>query len=127
VTRASGQTAGVDDFTPRASPDPLRKRLRVGHTSERGAINAVRTLFEGNGLVVDKVDARSDYGRDLIVDVTGGHEITGTVVGVQVKGDRRYIHDGLWKMPVKPKGLCYWPELSVPVFGILWNTDTGRA
>ena len=44
-----------------------RKRLRVGHVSERGGINAVRTLLEAHGMVVDEVDGRSDYGRDLNV------------------------------------------------------------
>lgn len=51
-----------------------RKRLRVGHVSERGAINAVRTLLERHGLVVIEVDGRGDYGRDLLVDVIEGGE-----------------------------------------------------
>ncbi len=75
----------------RAAPDAPRKRLRVGHVSERGAINAVRALFERYGLVVDEVEGRSDYGRDLIVDITEDSAITGAVIGVQVKGDRRFV------------------------------------
>ncbi|MDT7718710.1 MAG: hypothetical protein QOH09_4702 [Pseudonocardiales bacterium] len=54
-----------------ASPEPpTRKKLRVGHRSERGGINAVRSLLERHGMVVDEVDGRSDYGRDLNVDLT---------------------------------------------------------
>ena len=79
-----------------------RKRLRVGHLSERGAINAVRTLLERHHLVVDEVEGRSDYGRDLIVDITEDEEITGAVIGVQVKGDRRFIREPDWELPATP-------------------------
>lgn len=103
-----------------------RKRLRVGHVSERGGVNAVRTLLEAHGLVVAEVDGRSDYGRDLIVDITEAGEITGAVIGVQVKGDRRFIRDGCWELPATPKDLRYWAESSVPVAGILWDPDSSE-
>lgn len=102
-----------------------RKKLRVGHVSERGAINAVRTLLEQHGLVVTEVDGRSDYGRDLLVDITEDGEITGTVIGLQVKGDRRFVRDGDWSLPVSPKDRRFWEDSSVPVFGVLWDPDSG--
>lgn len=102
-----------------------RKRLRVGHVSERGAVNAVRTLFEACGLVVDEVEGRSDYGRDLNVDLTEGGEITGAVIGVQVKGDRRFVREGKWSLQPSEKDLRYWAESSVPVVGVIWSPDTG--
>jgi hypothetical protein len=112
-------------MTEDSSPAP-RKRLRVGHVSERGGVNAVRTLLEAHGLVVDEVDARSDYGRDLIVDITEANAITGAVIGVQVKGDRRFVCDGTWELPVDLKTRRYWAESSVPIIGILWDPDSGE-
>jgi hypothetical protein len=100
--------------------DP-RKRVRVGHVSERGGINAVRTLLEAYGMVVDEVDGRSDYGRDLNMDITENGEVTGAVIGVQVKGDRRFVRDGSWELPVTPKDRRFWAESSVPIVGILWD------
>ena len=106
--------------------DSPRKHLRVGHVSERGGVNAVRALLEAYGHVVDEVDGRSDYGRDLIVDVTENGEITGAVVGMQVKGGRRFIRNGDWELPVSAKDRRYWAESSVPVVGILWNPENGE-
>ncbi|MDN5767828.1 MAG: DUF4365 domain-containing protein [Humibacillus sp.] len=105
-------------------PGP-RKRLRVGHVSERGAINAVRTILEGHGLVVIEVEGRSDYGRDLLVDITDEGEVTGAVVGLQVKGVRSFIRDGNWMLPATPKDRRFWADSSVPVFGVLWDPDSG--
>lgn len=76
--------------------NPARKRLRVGHRSERGGINAVLAFLERYDLVVDEVDGRSDYGRDLNVDVTQGSEITDGIIGVQVKGGKTFHRHGQW-------------------------------
>jgi len=112
---------------PRSGPPGARKRLRVGHVSERGAVNAARTLLEAHGLVVDEVDGRNDYGRDLSVDITEGREVTGALIGVQVKGDKRFIREGAaWQLPVTPKDVRYWAESSVPILGILQNSRSGE-
>lgn len=102
-----------------------RKRLRVGHVSERGAINAVRTVLERHGLVVIEVEGRSDYGRDLLVDITEGDEVTGAVIALQVKGVRSFVRDGDWLLPSNPKDRRFWADSSVPVFGVLWDPETG--
>lgn len=68
----------------RDAHDTPRKQLRFGHVSERGGVNAVRTLLEAHGHVVDEVDGRNDYGRDLIADITECSEITGAVIGLQI-------------------------------------------
>lgn len=106
------------------SPLGPRKRLRVGHVSERGGINAVRTLLEAHGMVVDEIDGRSDYGRDLNVDIVEKGELTGVVIGIQVKGDRRFVHDDIWELPVTAKDRRFWAESSVPIVGILWDPVT---
>ncbi|PFG69118.1 uncharacterized protein DUF4365 [Propionibacteriaceae bacterium ES.041] len=105
--------------------DPARKRLRVGHRSERGGINAVRALLERHDLVVDEVDGRSDYGRDLNVDVTRGAEITGGIIGVQVKGGRSFCKQGRWIIPATPTDWHYWRSSTVPVLGMVHDPDTG--
>src|ERR1700733_14042551 len=99
------------------TPDGPRNRLRVGHISERGGINAVRVLLESHGHVADEVDGRSDYGRDLNVDITESGEVTGIVIGIQVKGDRKFIKDCWWELPASDKDRYYWAESGVPVAG----------
>jgi Domain of unknown function (DUF4365) len=106
-------------------PTPARKQLRVGHRSERSGINAVRTLLERHGLVVDEVDGRSDYGRDLNVDLTRCSEITGGIIGVQVKGGRSFFKRGRWIIPAAPTDWQYWRASTVPIVGMVHDPDTG--
>lgn len=75
---------------------------------------------------MDEVDGRNDYGRDLNVDITEEAEITGAVIAVQAKGERRYIKVGSWELPATPKDLRYWAESSVPIVGVLWNPDNSE-
>lgn len=96
----------------------------MGHRSERGGINAVRTLLERHNLVVDEVDGRSDYGRDLNVDVTRESEITGGIIGVQVKGGRTFYKRGQWIIPAKPTDWHYWRSSTVPIIGMVHDPDT---
>lgn len=105
--------------------DRVRKRLRVGHHSERGGINAVRTLLERHNLVVDEVDGRSDYGRDLNVDVTREGEVTGGIVGVQVKGGISFFRHGRWVIPATPTDWGYWRSSTVPIIGMVHDPGTG--
>jgi hypothetical protein len=109
---------------PVEKTNPARKRLRVGHRSERGGINAVRALLERHDLVVDEVDGRSDYGRDLNVDVTQGSEITGGIIGVQVKGGKTFYRHGQWVIPATPADWHYWRSSTVPIIGMVHDPDT---
>src|SRR3954469_5773253 len=52
-----------------------------------------------------------------------GSEITGAVIGVQVKGDRRFIRSSTWELPATDKDLRYWAESSVPIVGALWDPE----
>jgi len=107
----------VTGYEPQA-----RRKLRIGQGSERGAINACRALLERDGLVVHEVDARADYGRDLLVDLTDNGEITGAVAGIQVKGDRRFFRDNAtWVLSASPKDARFWADSSIPVVGVLWD------
>ena len=106
------------------SKPPPRKGLRVGHVSERGGINAVRSLLEANGLVVDEVDGRADYGRDLNVDLTNASRVTAGIIGVQVKGGRSFYRKGRWVIPASPTDWEYWRSSTLPVIGMTWDPDT---
>lgn len=106
------------------SEEIARKRLRVGHVSERGGINAVRALLESQGLVVDEVDGRADYGRDLNVDITAASRITGGVIGVQVKGGSSFHRKGRWVIPATSTDWGYWRASTVPVIGMTWDPAT---
>lgn len=103
-----------------------RKKLRIGHASERGAVNACRTLLERHSLVVHEIDARADYGRDLLIDLTVDGELTGAVAGIQVKGDRRFVRQGgPWMLLASPQDARFWGDSSIPVLGVLWDPSTG--
>lgn len=106
-----------------SGPTP-QKSLRIGVHSERAAVNAVRTLLEAKGLVVDEVDGRSDYGRDLNVDLTRDNKLTGGVIGVQVKGGKSYFRQGQWVVPASPADWAYWRSSTVPIIGIVHDPDT---
>jgi len=105
---------------------PQLKGLRIGHVSERGGINAVRSLLESKGLVVDEVDGRSDYGRDLNVDITNAAHLTGGIFGVQVKGGRSFLRRGRWVIPASPSDWEYWRSSTVPIIGLVWDPQEDK-
>jgi hypothetical protein len=104
---------------------PQEKKLRIGHRSERGGINAARALLKRHGLVVDEVDGRSDYGRDLNVDITRDSAITGGIIGVQVKGGRTFLRSGRWVIPATKVDWAYWRASTVPIIGMVHDPDRG--
>lgn len=77
-------------------------------------------------MIVMEVDGRADYGRDLMVDVTEDGKVTGVVIGLQVKGDRRYVRASGWTLPANPKDRRCWAESSVPILGVLQDPASGE-
>lgn len=104
---------------------PARKKLRIGHGSERAGVNAARALLERHGFVVDEVDGRSDYGRDLNVDITLDGQITGGIVGVQVKSGPTHFRRGRWVIPAAPVDWEYWRSSTVPIIGMVYDPAEG--
>ncbi len=98
-----------------------RKKLRVGVTSERGAVNAVRSLLERHELVVQEYDTRNDYGKDLVIDLTENGEVTGGMVAAQVKGGRSFFRNGMPFIPARPHDIRLWADSSIPVVGFVWD------
>lgn len=76
-------------------------------------------------MVVDEVDGRSDYGRDLNVDLTRDSEVTGGIIGVQVKGGASYCKHGEWVIPAAPADWEYWRSSTVPIIGMIHDPATG--
>ena len=84
----------------------------------------MRALLERHGLVVDEVDGRSDYGRDLNVDITRDSAITGGIIGVQVKGGRTFFRRGQWVIPATKVDWAYWRASTVPIIGMVHDPDS---
>ncbi|MFG2639252.1 DUF4365 domain-containing protein [Streptomyces sp. NPDC048362] len=64
---------------------PPRKRLRNTKATERAGVNALRDFLEARDCVVQEVDTANDFGKDLLVDLTEDHEITGQTIAIQVE------------------------------------------
>jgi hypothetical protein len=65
----------------------------------------------------------SDYGRDLNVDVTHDDQITGGVIGVQVKSGASFHRDNRWVIPARPVDWEYWRSSTVPLIGMVYDPD----
>lgn len=98
-----------------------RKKLRIGTVSERGGVNAAKTLLERNRLVVQEYDTRNDYGKDLVIDLTEGDEITGAMVAAQVKGGMSFFRGNMPFIPARLSDIRLWADSTVPVIGIVWR------
>lgn len=85
----------------------------------------MRTLLECHNLVVDEVDGRSDYGRDLNVDITRSSRLTGGIIGVQVKGGRSFFRGGQWVIPALPVDWEYWRASTLPIIGMVHDPAEG--
>jgi hypothetical protein len=111
---------------PGADAALSRKKLRVGVVSERGGINAVKSLFERNKLVVQEYDTRNDYGKDLVIDLTENDEITGAMIAAQVKGGKSYFRGTVPFITARGSDLRLWAESTIPVIGIVWHPESGN-
>lgn len=114
-------TMAADNDSPSR---PTRKR--VGHTkkTERAAVNAARAFLEDHECVVQEVDTGSDYGKDLLVDLTEDLEVTGESIAIQVKGGSSFCRAGKWGIPAKAADLRLWLESSTPIFGFIHDPAT---
>jgi hypothetical protein len=68
---------------------------RVG----KAAVNKVRTFFEDNGLIFNKIDQEDDIGIDATLVLARTGPDAGLPVGLQIKGGRKYkrnLHVDEW-------------------------------
>ncbi|MEU0985073.1 DUF4365 domain-containing protein [Streptomyces sp. NPDC005953] len=102
-----------------SSSRPARKRMLRTKQTERAAVNAARAFLEAHECVVQEVDTGNDYGKDLLVDLTEGLEVTGESIAVQVKGGASFFRSGNWGIPAKSVDLRLWLDSSIPIFGFV--------
>lgn len=84
-------------------------------------------LLESANLIVHRIEAENDIGRDLHVDVVEGTDVTGGVIGIQVKTGASFHHRGRWVLPGTPQDFVLWEESSVPMFGVVVDPSTRHA
>ncbi|RSM98887.1 hypothetical protein DMH25_28900 [Streptomyces sp. WAC 01325] len=100
---------------------PKRKRLRNTRRTERDGVNALRAFLEDRDCVVQEVDAANDFGKDLLVDLTKDHEITGEAIAIQVKSGGSFSRGGRWGIPASSVDLRTWYESSTPIYGVIFD------
>ncbi|MFI1843302.1 DUF4365 domain-containing protein [Streptomyces microflavus] len=100
---------------------PKRKRLRNTRRTEREGVNALRAFLEDQDCVVQEVDTANDFGKDLLVDLTKNHEITGETIAIQVKSGKSFSQRGHWGIPASSADLHTWYESSTPIYGVIFD------
>lgn len=110
----------VHDGEPvrRKQSQPTRARGKAGQRE-------VETVLEAANLVVQRVEAENDIGRDAFVDVVQGTDVTGGVISLQIKSGPSFFHDGRWVLPGEPEDFTLWRESTVPMFGVVHDPGSG--
>jgi Domain of unknown function (DUF4365) len=76
-------------------PNDNSASRRIG----KGAVNKVRTFFETNDLIFNKIDQEDDIGIDATLTLARTGPDAGLAVGLQIKGGRKYkrnLHVDEW-------------------------------
>jgi Domain of unknown function (DUF4365) len=96
-------------------------------TKERVGINAVEAIFLKDFEWLFREQPVSDFGIDAQVEIVEGGEVTGKLIGLQIKTGSSHFRkkgDG-FVFYGEPRHLEYWTRHSLPVFLILHDPDTG--
>lgn len=96
-----------------------------GRLVEQAAVNALRTLLQSHGHVVEEISGQNDYGEDLFVTFADAGRVTNDVIKVQVKGGASWRRSYGYAVPVRQHGET-WANGNVPVFCVVFDPDTGR-
>ncbi|MFE7584357.1 DUF4365 domain-containing protein [Streptomyces gardneri] len=100
-------------------------RVRPSLRIERAGVNAVRSLLEDHGHIVQEIDGGNDHGEDLHVLLTRDGRRTGHVLAIQVKAGKKYKRAKGYVIPVGDHS-DDWKESRIPVVGIVFDTDTKK-
>lgn len=88
---------------------------------EEAVIDELKWLFREQPI--------EDYGIDAHVELVTGEEVTGALLGLQIKGGESYFREpspnGWWFRP-DSDDVHYWLNHSLPVMVVLVDTDTRR-
>ncbi|MBT9275956.1 DUF4365 domain-containing protein [Phycicoccus sp. MAQZ13P-2] len=101
-----------------------RKQSRPSRARGKAGFRRLEAVLEGANIVVQRVEADNDIGRDAFVDIVSGTYVTGGVVCVQVKSGSSFFYKNQWVIPGKPADFTLWRESTVPVFGVVHDPRT---
>jgi hypothetical protein len=96
-----------------------------GRKVERAAVNAIHTLLDQHGHIVQDVHGENDFGEDLFVTFVSGGQVTGDVVRIQVKGGRSYRRANHYSVPVGDHGDT-WSDGNVPVICVVHDPEKSK-
>src|SRR5689334_14627193 len=102
-----------------ADDTQARKRVRPTRGRGKAGMRATEQVLEAANHVVQRVETENDFGRDAFVELVADGELTGKVIGLQVKSGASYFHGGRWVIPGDVSDFTLWRESSVPMFGIV--------
>jgi hypothetical protein len=113
-------------------PNPTRifsvtdVRTPGSRITSREGVNAVRSLFEGAGWVMQEVALENDFGKDAYIDIVRSGVVTPLCIAVQIKSGETYrASNGNYKLPVG-RHASNWRGSTVPVFGFVYDPQDQR-
>lgn len=94
----------------------------------RAGINFVRQLVEGANCTFQEIEQSNDLGNDAYIEFVRDEAATGCCIAVQIKSGGSYVTpDGSFFLPADRHHFEYWASHLLPVCGIVFDPETGRA
>jgi hypothetical protein len=117
------KTAGVDPIGGSGVP-PRRKKAPASRARGRAGVRAVEHALESENLVVQTIETSNDIGRDAFVEIVRESEVTGGVIALQIKSGPSFRRPQGWVIPGEEEDFTLWRESTVPMFGVVCDTET---
>lgn len=96
--------------------------MRRNRRLERRGVNALRTLLEDAGHIVQEIDGGNDHGEDLYVRFVIDGRLTSSVAAVQVKAGSSYRRSVGYAIPVGTHANL-WRTSNIPILGVVYDQD----
>ncbi|MFE3118004.1 DUF4365 domain-containing protein [Streptomyces niveus] len=97
----------------------IPKGRRVG----QAAVNALRTLLEEHGHIVQEISGQNDFGEDCYVTFTDDEDVTSDTIKVQVKGGNSWRRGNGYAVPVD-RHRDTWSEGNIPVYCVVYDPNS---
>ncbi|MGH3547138.1 MAG: DUF4365 domain-containing protein [Pseudonocardiaceae bacterium] len=96
----------------------IRRNRRI----ERAGVNALRTVLEDAGHIVQEIDGANDHGEDLYVRFVDKGRLTSSIVAIQVKSGTKYRRAIGYSIPVGRHAVL-WRTSNIPVVGVVYDPE----
>ncbi len=96
----------------------IRRNRRI----ERAGVNALRTVLEDAGHIVQEIDGSNDYGEDLYVRFVNRGRLTNYIAAIQVKSGTKYRRTIGHSIPVG-RHAALWRTSNIPVAGVVYDPE----